>query len=168
MGRQVDSKRERAGNSWERGSVVASLQMHSCAHMFMSFFMRANGWAGEHGKWVGGGTVKGQVCVRLELVTHVQESILFHAGKWMGGGTGKGQARMQFLWVGQGFGVNTRLQEHVSNFRWPWNNGGKSKHISFTLTYGNNGGGSSSGSAIFSKNCLKYALLVTLCTWRRF
>ncbi len=32
----------------------------------------------------------------------------------------------------------------------------------FTLTYGHNGGGSSSRSAIFSKICLKYALLVTV------
>jgi hypothetical protein len=37
MGGQVDSKRERAGDSWERGSIVASLHMHSCAHMFMFF-----------------------------------------------------------------------------------------------------------------------------------
>ena len=50
MGGQVDSERERAGNSWERGSIVASLHMHSCAHMFMFFFMRANGWAGEQQK----------------------------------------------------------------------------------------------------------------------
>jgi hypothetical protein len=47
MGGQVDSKRERAGDSWEMGSVVASLHMHSCARMFMFFFMRANGGAGE-------------------------------------------------------------------------------------------------------------------------
>jgi hypothetical protein len=37
MGGQVDSKKERVGNSWERGSVVASLHMLSCAHMFMFF-----------------------------------------------------------------------------------------------------------------------------------
>ena len=50
MGGQVDSERERAGDSWERGSVVASLHMHSCAGMFIIFFMRANGWAGEQQK----------------------------------------------------------------------------------------------------------------------
>ncbi len=46
----MDSERDRAGDSWERGSVVASLHMHSCAHMFMFFFMRANGWAREQQK----------------------------------------------------------------------------------------------------------------------
>jgi hypothetical protein len=47
MGGQMDSEMERAGDFWERGSVVASLYMHSCALMFMFFFMQANGWVGE-------------------------------------------------------------------------------------------------------------------------
>jgi hypothetical protein len=47
MGGWAGSKREWAGNSLERGSIVVSLHTHSCAHMFMFCFMRANGQAGE-------------------------------------------------------------------------------------------------------------------------
>ncbi len=87
----MDSESKRAGDSWERGSRVVSLHMHSCAHMFMFCFMQVNGWGGEQQK--GGCACNsfewGGV---LELVKHVQESVLFHAGKWAGGGTAKEQA----------------------------------------------------------------------------
>jgi hypothetical protein len=84
----VDSERERerAGDSWERGSIVVSLHTHSCAHMFMFFFMWANGWAGEQRKGR-------RVCIScewggvLELVTHVQESVPYcfmWANGWAG------------------------------------------------------------------------------------
>jgi hypothetical protein len=59
----VDSDRERAGDSWERGYRVVSrltsefllqasslLHMHSCAHMFRFCFMQAKGWVGEQQK----------------------------------------------------------------------------------------------------------------------
>ncbi len=51
----MDSKRERAGDSWERGSVVVSLHTH-CAHMFMLF---------SCGQMGGGGTAKGQACMQF-------------------------------------------------------------------------------------------------------
>jgi hypothetical protein len=88
MGGQVDSERERAAIP---GRGVRYLLVCICTpvHICLCFF--------HAGKWAGGGTAKGRVCARLELVTHIQESVMFHAGKWMGGGTGKGQAHVQFL-----------------------------------------------------------------------
>ncbi len=81
----MDSEKERVGESWDRGSGVVSLHTHSCAYVFMFCFMRANVRVGEQQK--GGRACNscewGEV---LKMVTHVQESILFHAGKWAGVG----------------------------------------------------------------------------------
>jgi hypothetical protein len=93
MGGQVDSKRERAGDSWERDSVIASLHMHSCAHIFMFFFMQANGWAGEQ--------QKGRcACNRSWLHTFRRAYCFMRANGWAGE-QGKGRRACNFCeWGG--------------------------------------------------------------------